>query len=189
MASLVWKPKPKPKFLTSKGNSNVSGTKGFSHQVNNVNESSSLTSTDNQSKTNGDGSGFTDTQFKQLMSLFKSGFKEMSNSGGNSSNNWSCSINSFQHLACTTQHLICQSLHCTDLAENIWILDSGATDHIIAFEHLITNSVIMNTYLHLPNGQSAPVLRSGKCCYSHTLCYAMSCVYLCLNTILSQFQS
>lgn len=58
--------------------------------------------------------------------------------------------------------MIYQSLHYADLAEHIWILDSGETDHITPFEHLINDITHMSTYLHLPNGQSAPVLKSGN---------------------------
>lgn len=38
-----------------------------------------------------------------------------------------------------------------------WIIDTGVTDHITPFLHLLTNVLVCSTILQLPNGDTASI--------------------------------
>lgn len=73
------------------------------------------------------------------------------------------SWNSFSHLSGT----IC-SVFSSHNAYNVhtkssitWIIDSGATNHIVSNVSLLQNPKTLNYVLHLPNGTTAPITHIG----------------------------
>lgn len=77
---------------------------------------------------------FTNTQYKQLLNMIQTSFKELSTASrthASSSNVWTAPSS---HLACTVMHFACYANNNVPFSLDMWILDSGATDHI----HLIT---------------------------------------------------
>lgn len=50
-----------------------------------------------------------------------------------------------------------------------WILDSGATDHIVSSIQLLSNSKPLSSVLHLPNGSIAPITHIGEVMLSPTV--------------------
>ena len=54
--------------------------------------------------------------------------------------------------------------------KSIWILDSGATDHIVCSPSLLTHSrAVENHTVELPNGSVAKVTHIGQVVFSHNL--------------------
>lgn len=48
------------------------------------------------------------------------------------------------------------------LSSNEWIIDSGATDHITAYLHILENPVVVNSLIHLPNGGTSVITHKGQ---------------------------
>lgn len=98
---LFGKPKPKPRPQPGKS----PGPQSFQYQAHNAIENVPKLQGNDDNVVSDSGNGFTDSQCKQIMTLIQAGFKEMHHSGGGfgasnpSQNNWSSSINSFQHMA------------------------------------------------------------------------------------------
>ena len=50
-----------------------------------------------------------------------------------------------------------------------WVIDTGATDHIVHSVHLFTNFTAISTNVELPNGETAVVTHIGSISLSATL--------------------
>ena len=58
----------------------------------------------------------------------------------------------------------------TVFKSNSWIIDTGATDHMVhSVSQLTTITSIVNTYVYLPNGNQALVIHVGTVHISSTL--------------------
>ena len=50
-----------------------------------------------------------------------------------------------------------------------WVINAGATDHIVHSIHLLTNFTAINCMVELPNGETALVTHISSICLSETL--------------------
>ena len=158
---LYGKPKPKPKSQGS------SAKAAHAYNVSNTNHSDAI-SQDHVGSSSAEPSGFTTAQCQQLMSMIHTGFKELSqtNAPAASSNSvtlnsqWTAPANS--HMAGTVTHFVSHTNNKKSLSADMWILDSGASDHITPHLHLLTNVHTSNSTLHLPNGQTSVVTHIGN---------------------------
>lgn len=66
------------------------------------------------------------------------------------------------HFAGTFNHFVSQVKTCFTLPQHQWIVDSGATDHITPYLHLLTDVTTCSSTLSLPNGQSANITHMGS---------------------------
>ncbi|XP_065620096.1 uncharacterized protein LOC136063519 [Quercus suber] len=69
------------------------------------------------------------------------------------------------------RHLVfsAQITHRTAFGGNIWVIDTGATDHIVYSVHLLTNFTAIDCVVALPNGETALVTYIGSICLSENL--------------------
>lgn len=77
------------------------------------------------------------------------------------STSWFPSMNSTQ-FAGTAIHFantVYPELHYTS---DHWIVDTGATDHITPFAHLLSDVTKFDSFLHLPNGATVAVTLIGS---------------------------
>lgn len=153
------KPKPKPKGQQSKGQSqahNVTRSKVSSKQ-------SSINGTSSQSSNviSDSTSGFYDSQCQQLMQMIQASFKELNQSSNSATPTTWPAVNA-AYSAGMHEHFV-GYLHSNTAPESqIWIIDSGATDHITPYVHLLSNVQTINSSLHLPNGHTAQVTHVGN---------------------------
>lgn len=140
--------KPKPKLRMSTGKS-----------VNASQMISDTTTTGKPTTESKNACGLSDSQYNQLVQMLQSSMKH--NSEGQSSNPWAYvpNVNNVQ-LAGTAFHYCSTVNSVTDLTHT-WIIDSGATDHITPYLHLLTAHVSSSAMLQLPNGQTAKVTHTG----------------------------
>lgn len=91
--------------------------------------------------------------------MIQSGFKELSaqantsassSSAPGSSTHWPSGTPT--HMAGNVLHFVCHSNSKKSLSADMWILDSGATDHITPHFQLLSNVHQIDSVLHLPNG-------------------------------------
>lgn len=83
---------------------------------------------------------------------------------GISSGTWP-SINSV-HFSGMTDYFVNQ-VHKLDSCNSLqWIIDTGATDHVTPFLHLLVDTKSCNATLQLPNGETAQITHVGKLCLS-----------------------
>ncbi|XP_074347150.1 uncharacterized protein LOC141685979 [Apium graveolens] len=152
--------KPKPKPRTQKQTTTKSA-----HAYTMINESTGLqsnTGTKDYLGSTTANDGFTNTQYQQLLSMIQSSFKELNSSTthhASSSNVWSAPSTS--QLAGTVMHFACPALNTVTFSSDMWILDSGVTDHITPHFNLLKSVKAVNTTLHLPNGQLTSVTYVG----------------------------
>ena len=57
----------------------------------------------------------------------------------------------------------------TDFNGDTWVIDTGATDHIVHFVHLFTEFTTVSCVVALPNGETAMVTHIGSITLSSTL--------------------
>lgn len=104
-------------------------------------------------------SAFSDAQCEQLSRMIQNSMKNL--------NPWSttsqlsgkiCNV-SFPHTAYTVQTKMNQ----------LWILDSGATDHIVSDVSFLSSAKPFNAVLHLPNGTTAPITHIGDVTFTSSL--------------------
>ena len=62
-----------------------------------------------------------------------------------------------------------QITHRTAFGGNIWVIDTGATDHIVYSIHLLTDFTVVNCVVALPNGETALVTHIGSICLFENL--------------------
>ena len=62
-----------------------------------------------------------------------------------------------------------QIVHRIAFSGNTWVIDTGATDHIMYFVHLLTDFTFVNCAVELPNGETALVTHIGSICLSKNL--------------------
>lgn len=158
--------KPKPKPRTRKGSFNSSNSR-TAHAYSVSNESAGAAQSNSNSPMDNVSSedtkdGFSNSQYKQLMAMIQNGFKEMSSHThqASSANVWSAT--SSMPAAGTLMHFVSHATHSLPFTSDMWILDSGATDHITPHFNLLTNPRLVNTSLHLPNGQMTSVTHVGN---------------------------
>ncbi|KAK1396586.1 hypothetical protein POM88_006449 [Heracleum sosnowskyi] len=145
---LFGKPKPKPKSQIR-----------ISHAHNVIADTPT-----SESKSPAEAAGFTTAQCQQIMTMIHSGFKELSaanSSSASGSNQWNSTSITPSHMAGNVLHFVCHTNSKKSLSSNMWILDSGATDHITPHLHLLTNVNQINYVFHLPNGQHTTVTHIG----------------------------
>ncbi|XP_074372026.1 uncharacterized protein LOC141712832 [Apium graveolens] len=147
------KPKPKPKHQVK-----------ASHAYNvNTTPSESVTAVKAP-----DTARFTNAQCQQLMTMIQSSFKELSATNSNvastsgMNSQWPTSNTSTPHMAGNVIHFVCHTKSKHTLKSNMWIIDSGATDHITPHFHLLQDVHTTNSVLHLPNGQYTAVTYIGN---------------------------
>ena len=62
-----------------------------------------------------------------------------------------------------------QITHRTAFGGNVWVIDTGATDHIVYSIHLLNDFTAVNCVVALPNGETALVTHIGSICLSENL--------------------
>ena len=62
-----------------------------------------------------------------------------------------------------------QITHRTAFGGNIWVIDTGATNHIVYSIHLLTDFTVVNCVVALPNGETALVTHIGSICLFENL--------------------
>lgn len=145
---LYGKPKPKPKYLSGSTSNSVS--KG---NLSTAQSSIPATTPDEVFKTS---CGIYEDQYQHLRKMIQSNMKS-----GEMQSGVPRVVNTI-HFARTFQHVIfnIQSEQCHDYT-NQWIIDSGATDHIMSTPSLLHNIRPSRSYLQLLNGQCAAVTHIG----------------------------
>ena len=157
---LFGKPKPKPRFPTFAKPRFAAQISSVDSQVEHSAPSNvpGLHISDNMSLSTG--------QCQQLIQLLQ---KTMSSTAASSSssqespstNSWYSSINSTQFAGTITHFAINVYPH-VNYAQDQWIVDTGATDHITPFPHLLTDLRPFQSLLHLPNGATAHITQVGN---------------------------
>lgn len=119
--------------------------------------------------------GLSETQLQHLVTLLQSSMKSGTNT--HSESLWP-SANTV-HFAGTVTNPSCTS-------ESLWIIDSGATDHITAHLGILVNPVPCNAFLQLPNGHTINVTHVGDVCLTPTLIlHRVLCVPTFAHNLLS----
>lgn len=111
---------------------------------------------------------FIDAQCQQIMNMIQAG---MMKSGGTST--W-FSTTGLSHLAgnvTNSFHSVSPIQQCNHSNTTQWLINSGATDHITPFVHILSNVKPINTVLHLPNGHTVAITHIGDL----TLCSNITC--------------
>ena len=62
-----------------------------------------------------------------------------------------------------------QITHRIAFGGNIWVIDTGAIDHIVYSIHLLTEFTVVNCVVALPNGETALVTHIGFICLFENL--------------------
>ena len=62
-----------------------------------------------------------------------------------------------------------QITHRIAFGGNIWVIDTGAIDHIVYSIHLLTDFTVVNCVVALPNGETALVTHIGSICLFENL--------------------
>lgn len=143
------KPKPKPRKLSApKSAAHVTGA---SPATSSAPRSSSDIATD--------GMVFSDAQCQQLSKMIQESIKLNTNwpvpsagthmSGINSNISYSCFIVDAHSVLTDTPD------------QHTWILDSGATNHITCYQHLLYDVTPTQSTLYLPDGNTVPITHTG----------------------------
>ncbi|XP_030934597.1 uncharacterized protein LOC115960041 [Quercus lobata] len=77
----------------------------------------------------------------------------------------------FNHTCSNLRHSVfsAQITHRTAFGGNVWVIDTGATDHIVYSVNLLTDFTAVNCVVALPNGETALVTHIGSICISENL--------------------
>lgn len=148
------KPKPKPKYS---GNKSMLVAQVSTHEGGSRDNTTESSVTDELQNSR----GLSNSQYKQLLSILQSGLKTDTSgsrsqtfASTNSVNAGHFSPNYFAGTFHYSNNVILPAN-----ADNIttWILDTGATDNITHYFHLLENPQVCESVFYLPNGQSAQV--------------------------------
>ncbi|KAL8088765.1 hypothetical protein AgCh_038520 [Apium graveolens] len=166
------KPKPVPRHLRGKPQVNATSIDKSVANVHSADTSSVFqpgTSSDNSTI-------FSDSQYKQILQMIQASFKDLYSSGAPAVG-WGASANTV-HAAGMHQHFVGYT-NCQNTNSMMWIIDSGATDHITLFLHLLTDVQPFQSSLHLPNGNSADITHVGRVVLTSDLILDhVLCVYI-----------
>lgn len=100
------------------------------------------------------------SQCKQIIQLLQ---QSLSTNSSNSSASADVQPNSwYTQFAGTSLHLANNVYPAQTYTADTWIVDTGATDHITPFGHLLHNVTVFQSTLHLPNGATAAVTHVGS---------------------------
>ncbi|XP_074378465.1 uncharacterized protein LOC141720002 [Apium graveolens] len=156
------KPKPSPKSHKSTIATHVS------EAVTNMAPSASS----EDASSNSGSLNLTDGQCKQLIQMLQQSM--LSTSAGSSLSN--VVFNSSQFAGIATHFASPLNSNVLSLQSN-WIIDSGATDHVTPYFHLLHNPSSCTSVLHLPNGNVAHVTHIGYIVLSpHITLHDVLCV-------------
>lgn len=75
---------------------------------------------------------------------------------------WFSSLEIAINFAGTSIHFTNNVYHDHSYYSNNWIVDTGATDHITPFSHILHNVTSFHSILHLPNGSTTSVTQMGS---------------------------
>lgn len=117
---------------------------------------------------------FSEAQCLQLSKMIQESLKQSNTWSPISSNTQLSGISkhSFSSLVTTNSTSTSDSLD-----PHIWIVDSGATNHITFHLSLLHNPKVTQSELHLPDGSTVPITHTGTVKLSHDLTlYGVLCV-------------
>lgn len=170
---LFGKPKPKPKFLTNR-NSVVANVTSVGSGLDNVTTSAGL-----QLSQADNGLNLSEGQCHQLINMLQKNLSTAKSqtqnqiASGNTvstdASSWLSSLDTFKFSGMAA-HVV-NYVHALDktLSQNKWIVDTGATDHITPFLHLLQDVQPCHTTLQLPNGATATISHVGNLMLSSSL--------------------
>lgn len=105
----------------------------------------------------------TQAQYQHLLSLIQSN----TSSGNPGKSDVSSGMFNSAHLAGNISFTSTCLTSITTINE--WIIDSGATDHITPFLHLLSNPTAVKSVIHMPNGKTAAISHIGQICLNDNL--------------------
>ncbi|KAL8144668.1 hypothetical protein AgCh_003023 [Apium graveolens] len=155
------KPKPKPKNLSGR---NVMTTT--------VQGDLKADTSKTESNTSSESGNFTEGQYKQLMQMFQQSFR--TNTGQTDGSPYA-SVNSAQFAG--NMFHFASPVNAIPHTDTDWIIDTGATDHVTPYIHLLHHLRKCESVLYLPNGGTAKVTHLGSFALSsHLTLHNVLCV-------------